>query len=355
MRRLLIITGLLLSLIALVAVASFADKPMTQEKEMCMVMSGNPAEIAIYGLIRSIHGLGGDIKVDGDAVSITLNLDDKQLQMLKEALAKPEPMMENMKVDGKSIVMMRSDCPEAGPDGKPGRFLHGNTDGQGFFGHSSDTKNMQVWMQGDNKNLQFFTQGMSCGKDCKCDCECCKTNRRMMEGMVKMGMPCGPDCKCDCKCCQERHKMMQGGACNGKCDSCKDGCKMMGKDGKGCGMMAGGGCPMMSGKDGGCKMMQGMMGKDGKGCGMMGGMMKGMPGMEGMKGMHGMMGGMMGMMPPMDMEITGKCPKCGEMMNFTVKCKMKMPPMGEMGMMGMMPPPPPDASMPDDCKDCKNK
>ena len=315
MRRLLIITGLLLSLIALVAIASFADKPITQEKEICMVMSGNPAEIAIYGLIRSIHGLGGDIKVDGDAVSITLNLDEKQLQMLKEALAKPEPMMENMKVDGKSIVMMRSDCPEAGPDGKPGRFLHGNTDGQGFFGHSSDTKNMQVWMQGDNKNLQFFTQGMSCGKDCKCDC----------------------------KCCQERHKMMQG-ACNGKCDSCKDGCKMMGKDGKGCGMM------------GGCKMMQGMMGKDGKGCGMMGGMMKGMPGMEGMKGMQGMMGPMMGMMPPMDMEITGKCPKCGETMNFTVKCKMKMQNMGDMGMMGLMPPPPPpDAPMPDDCKDCKNK
>ncbi len=141
--------------------------------------------------------------------------------------------------------------------------------------------------------------------------------------------------------------MKQGGACDGKCASCKDGCKMMGKDAKG-------GCKMMAGKDvgmGGCKMM----GKDAKGCGMTCGMMSGMPGMEGIKDMHWMMGPMMGMMPPMEMEITGKCPKCGEMMNFTVKCKMKMPAMGDKGMMGMMPPPPPVAPKQEGCKDCKKK
>jgi hypothetical protein len=63
------------------------------------------------------------------------------------------------------------------------------------------------------------------------------------------------------------------------------------------------------------------------------------------------------MMPPMDMEITGKCPKCGAEIDFMVKCKMMMPPMGEMGMPGMAPPPPPDAPKPegDNCKDCKDK
>ncbi len=300
MKRLLIITGLLLSLIALVAVASFADKPMMQEKEMCMVMAGNPAEIAIYGLIRSIHGLGGDIKVDGDKVSLTLNLDAKQLEMLKEALAKPEPMMPMMDMQGKGGM-----------------------------------KGMMGGMQGGGCPMMQGKEG-GCGMMGDGGCKM----------MGKDGKGCGDDCK-----------MKQGGACDGKCECCKDGCKMMGKDGKGCGMMAGGGCPMMAGgmMGGGCKMMQGMMGKDGKGCGMMSGMMKGMPGMEGMKGMHGMMGPMMGMMPPMDMEITGKCPKCGEMMNFTVKCKMMMPPKGEMGMMGMAPPPPPDAPKPEDCKDCENK
>ena len=298
MRRLLIITGLLLSLIALAAVASFAEKPKMQEKDICMVMSGNPAEIAIYGLIRSIHGLGGDIKVEGDKVSLTLNLDSKQIKMLKEALAKPEPMMGQMMV----TTRVRTDFDEdytsttrSNLSEKSGRFLHGNMGGEG------------CGMMGEGGCKMM-------GKDGKCGC-------------------CGDDCK-----------MKQGGKCDGKCECCKDGCKMMGE-----------GCGMMKGMQGGCKMMQGMMGKEGKGCGMMGGMMQGMPGMEGMKGMHGMMGGMMGMMPPMDMEITGKCPKCGEMMNFTVKCKMKMPPMGDMGMIGMMPPPPPDAPKPEGCKDCENK
>jgi hypothetical protein len=305
MKRLLLILGLLISLVTVFAAMSFAQKPCPQEKQMAMATPMDPSMMAIYGLIRSVHGLGGDIKADGGKVSITLNLDKKQLEMLKKALAQPEPMMPMMDMQGKGGMMK-------GMQGGMCPMMQGKEGGCGMMG------------EGGCKMM---------GKDGKCGC-------------------CGDDCK-----------MKQGGACDGKCECCKDGCKMMGKDGKGCGMMGGGGCPMMSGKEGGmtggmmgggCKMMQGMMGKDGKGCGMMGGM-NGMPGMEGMKGMHGMMGGMMGMMPPMDMEITGKCPKCGAEINFMVKCKMMKPQMGEMGMYGMAPPPPPNAPKPEDCKDCENK
>jgi hypothetical protein len=245
-----------------------------------------------------VHGLGGDIKADGGSVSITLNLDAKQLEMLKKALAQPEPMMPMMDMQGKSgMMVMQMGEPQKD---KSGRFLHGNMDGQGC----GMMKGMQGGMQGGMCPMMQGKEG-GCGM--------------MGEGGCKM---MGKDGKCGC--CGDDCKMKQGGACDGKCACCKDGCKMMGKDGKGCGMMGGG-----------CKMMQGMGGKDAKaGCGMMGDM----------KGMQGMMGGMMGMMPPMDMEITGKCPKCGADIDFMVKCKMMMPPMGEMGMMHeMMPPPPPDA------------
>ncbi len=47
-----------------------------------------------------------------------------------------------------------------------------------------------------------------------------------------------------------------------------------------------------------------------------------------MQGNGNMMG--MGQMMPMNMQVEGKCPHCGEVMNFTVKCGM----MNEMGHMG---------------------
>jgi hypothetical protein len=92
MKRLLIVIGLLISLVTPFAIISFAARPMQQDKPMGMSNDMDRAMMPIYGLVRSIKALGGDISVNGDRVWFKLDLDAKQLEMLKEALAKPEQM-----------------------------------------------------------------------------------------------------------------------------------------------------------------------------------------------------------------------------------------------------------------------
>jgi hypothetical protein len=150
MKRLLIVIGLLISLITPFAVISFAARPMQQDKPMGMSNDMDRAMMPIYGLVRSIKALGGDISVNGDKVSISLNLDAKQLEMLKEALAKPDqtPMPMAQAGNGADNPQWDSDYDYfVGRANWSNQFLHG-TEKRGGYGENQSEYPMMGDMQG---------------------------------------------------------------------------------------------------------------------------------------------------------------------------------------------------------------